>query len=67
MKTLGIILGIVGIVVSAFLFGGFIWMICLGALAHIFNAPSLAISFWKSVVVGVIFAVLFGGISRARN
>lgn len=45
-------------------FGGFVWMISLGALSHIFDVPRLAISFWQSVLVSIIFGLLFSAGSR---
>lgn len=41
------------------LLGGWIVMLCLGALAHIFVVPALAIGFWQSTLVSVILAILF--------
>lgn len=46
------------------LLGGFIWMICLGALSHIFGFEKLAIAFWPSVLVSLIFNILLG---RSRS
>lgn len=46
------------------LIGGFIWMICLGALSHIFDIPKLAIGYWPSVLVAVIANFLLGAARR---
>ena len=61
------ILAILVLLVGVFLFSGFVWMICLGALAHIFNVPDLAIGYWASVVVAIIFSALFGGLRTASK
>lgn len=51
---------IVGLMVLPFvLFGGWIVMLCLGALASIFGVAALAIGFWQSVLVSVILSILF--------
>jgi hypothetical protein len=42
------------------LLSGWIVMLCLGALAHIFGVAALAIGFWQSTLVSVILAILFG-------
>jgi uncharacterized MnhB-related membrane protein len=43
---------------------GSVWMICLGILSHIFNAPDLAIGYWHSVVVAFIANLLLGIAAR---
>ena len=53
-----------GLVAPAILFGGWITMLCLGALAHIFSVPTLAIAYWPSVLVDVILFLLFGSVGR---
>jgi hypothetical protein len=49
------------IILPIVLFGGWIVMLCLGALAHIFGpaATFLAVGYWQSCLVALIFAVLF--------
>jgi len=42
------------------LISGWIVMICLGALAHIFGAPALAIGYGPSCLVSLILAILVG-------
>lgn len=64
MKLLTILILIVLVVVPVILMGGFIWMILLGALSHIFNVPNLAISFWQSVLVSLIFSLIFGSLGK---
>ena len=67
MKTLTVL---IAVLIVAFLFaliGGYTWMICLGVLSHIFDVPSLAISYWQSVVVAFIANLLLGGFSRTRD
>lgn len=41
------------------LFGGWVVMLCLGVLAHIFGVAALAIGFWQSVLVSLILNILF--------
>lgn len=48
------------ILAPAVLFGGWITMLCLGALASIFDAPNLAIGYWSSVLVSLILWLLVG-------
>lgn len=49
-----------GLIMAPFiLFGGWIVMLCLGILAHIFVASWLAIGFEQAVVVSVILSILF--------
>lgn len=67
MKVVTILAIFLLLVVPLFLLGGFIWMICLGALSHIFDIPKLAIGYWPSVLVGVIFSLLFGGAKGSKN
>lgn len=56
-----IIIGVaLGFLIPAFLLGGWVTMLCLGALAHVFSVPELAISFWHSVLVSMIIGLLFG-------
>jgi len=56
---------LIGLIVAAIiiapfvLLSGWIVMLCLGALAHIFVLPWLAIGFGPSCLVALIFAVLF--------
>lgn len=50
------------IAIPFWLLWGLIWMLGLGVLADIFNAPNLAIGYWQSVLVGFIVAVLLGGL-----
>lgn len=51
---------IAAVIIAPFvLLGGWIVMLCLGALAHIFVVPALAIGFWQSVLVSVILSILF--------
>lgn len=65
MKMLAIVFFIISVFVGVALLAGFIWMLCLGALSHIFDAPQLAISYWQSVCVAIIFSLLFGGITSS--
>lgn len=67
MKIIGTILVVLGIIVPAVLFGGLVWMLALGALSHIFNVPNLAIGYWQSVLVSLIFALLFGAIGSSKD
>jgi hypothetical protein len=63
MKLIGLAIALVvlaAFLVPALLCGGWIIMLCLGALAHIFGVAGLAIAFWPSVLVSVILGVLFG-------
>jgi len=53
-----VVLGAI-IVLPLFLLGGWIVMLCLGALAHIFGIWNLAIGFWPSLLVGIILSILF--------
>lgn len=45
---------------------GFFWMIGLGIFSHIFRQPNLAISYWQSVVVGLVANFLIGLISKSK-
>lgn len=62
MKTIGIVLLTILIIIGFILLAGLIWMIGLGFLASIFQAPNLAIGYWESVAVALIFSVLFAGV-----
>jgi hypothetical protein len=51
---------VAGLIIIPFvLLGGWIVMLCLGALAHIFGWTALAIGFWQSTLVAVILEILF--------
>jgi hypothetical protein len=62
---IGLVALIFGLVVAAIiiapfvLLGGWIVMLCLGALAHIFAVATLAIGFWQSCLVALILEILF--------
>lgn len=59
---LGLLIGaiVVAVVAAPFvLLGGWIVMLCLGALASIFGVAALAIGFWQSVLVSIILSILF--------
>lgn len=45
-----------------FLFSGWVWMLGLGGLSHIFGVPELAIGYWQSVVVAMIISILIGAV-----
>lgn len=49
------------------LLGGWIWMLGLGALSHIFDVPNLAIGFWQSVLVAFIVNLLIGGGVKSKE
>lgn len=66
LVSLGV-LGIIGLVGASLLLGGLIWMLCLGALGHIFQVKQLEIGYWQSVLVALIAGVLLGGISSSRK
>jgi hypothetical protein len=61
LAVIGMILLFLLIAAPFLLFAGWITMLCLGALAAIFSAPALAIGFWPSVLVTLIFSWLFQG------
>lgn len=42
------------------LLGGWVTMLCFGALAHIFGAAALSIGFWPAVLVSLILTLLLG-------
>jgi len=63
MKVLITLIAVAAILAPAFLIGGWVTMLCLGALAHIFHATALAIAFWPSVLVTFIMGILFGSVS----
>lgn len=56
------ILGAIGVIVFIIapfiLFGGWIAMLGLRALAHIFGVTALAVGYWQSLLVALILAVL---------
>jgi hypothetical protein len=52
------------LVSAVILLGGFIWMLGLGALAHIFGVSALAIGYWQSCIVALIVGILFGGLRK---
>lgn len=52
------------ILAPAVLLSGWVVMLCLGALSHIFVVPTLAIGFWPAVLVSFIISLLFGGVAR---
>lgn len=52
------------LIVPFILLGGWITMLCFGALSHIFNAPNLAIGFWPSLLAGLIINLLIGSRSK---
>jgi hypothetical protein len=62
---IGLIAFLIGLVVAALivapfvLLGGWIVMLCLGALAHIFGIVALSVGFWQSCLVSLILAILF--------
>lgn len=49
------------------LLGGFVWMIGLGILSHVFHAKNLAIGFWPSVLVAFVVNLLLGGLRGTRD
>jgi len=55
-----VILLVLIFLVPIFLLNGWIVMLCLGALSHIFGFTAIAIGFWPSVVVGIIIFILIG-------
>lgn len=60
MLRLLLVLLVLGLFAAPFvLFGGWVVMLCLGALAHIFGVAALAISYWASVLVSIILSILF--------
>lgn len=61
MKAIITVILVILLTVGLVFLGGFIWMVCLGALSHIFDAKKLAIGFWPSVLVSVIASALLGG------
>lgn len=58
MRLLVILLVIALLLGPCVLLGGWITMLCLGALAHIFGQAWLAIAFWPSILVDIILSVL---------
>lgn len=67
IETILLIIFILTLFIIGFLLGGLIWMVGLGLLAQIFQAPNLAIGYWQSVVVAVIVSLLFGGFSSIKG
>lgn len=57
--------GFAYIVIAALiaLLNGFLWMVALGALSHIFNVPNLAIGYWSSVLVAFIGNIVIAKIA----
>lgn len=58
------VIGVLAVWFSAALLAGFIWMIGLGILSHIFHVKNLAIGFWPSVLVAFVVNLLLGGLRR---
>lgn len=58
-KTLTIVFGIVLFGILAFLGNG-VFMIVLGGLSHIFEAPKLALSFWETLLLSVGLSIVGG-------
>lgn len=62
---IGLAAVIVGLLLAAIiifpfvLLGGWIVMLCLGALAHIFGVAALSIGFWQSCLVALILEIIF--------
>jgi hypothetical protein len=53
-------LAVAAVIILPFvLLGGWVVMLCLGALAHIFGAVALSIGFWQSCLVALILEILF--------
>lgn len=67
LKVSLVLIVLAGLLAPAVLFGGWVTMLCLGALAHIFSASTLAIAFWPSVLVSLIIGILFGSLGAGRN
>jgi len=67
MRALGIVLLWAVLVVAGLLLGGLVWMLGLGILAHIFNAPNLAVGFWQSLLAGIVVNILLGGTVAFRR
>lgn len=61
MEYLGIAFLFIGIFAIVTFLGGWVTMLCLGALAHIFGLHFLAIGFWPSCLVSFILGLLFRG------
>jgi hypothetical protein len=53
-------LALAAIIIAPFvLLGGWVAMLCFGALAHIFGLAALSIGFWQSCLVALILEILF--------
>jgi hypothetical protein len=55
-----ILLLFAALIVLSALLSGYVLMVLLGALGHIFGAEWLFISFWQAVIVGIALSVLAG-------
>ena len=62
MQTLVVIVIWMMVVAAIGLISGLIWWLALGVMAHMFNNPNLAISYWQSVIVAVFANMILGGV-----
>jgi hypothetical protein len=69
LKKASVIIGwivIVLLIAAAFaLPGAYLLMIILGALSHMLNLPGLAIGFWASYLITILFSMFVTGSSRS--
>jgi len=54
----------IALVIGVFSLTPWILMLVLGALAHMFAAPTLAVGFWACVLIAILLSIIGGFFSR---